>query len=178
MLLYTLTHPDVTRLDGVILERRAARAVVLHGNDALLLYTRRYDDYSFPGGGLDDDESPADGLVRELREETGATGIHVGRYLGYGDEYRPPRKVGHDVLFMRSHFYVCHVERILGDAAPEVYEVGNGMVPRWIDINEAIAHNEAVLRDQPPSMGMSIERETFMLRYAAAHLLMPGRTGK
>ncbi|CAH0157378.1 RNA pyrophosphohydrolase [Massilia sp. Bi118] len=171
MLLYTLTHPDAGVIDGVIRERQAVRAVVLHGREILLLYTRRYNDYSFPGGGLDDGESPEDGLVRELQEETGATGIAVGPYLGYGDEYRPPQKAGHDLLFMRSHFYACRADRLLGNAAPEAYEVKNGMVPRWVDIDEAIAHNEAVLRDRPPSMGMSIQRETLMLKYVARHLL-------
>jgi 8-oxo-dGTP pyrophosphatase MutT (NUDIX family) len=172
--LYTLTHPDVTTIDGVKLERQAVRAVVVHGNDVLLLYTRRYDDYSFPGGGLDAGETPEDGLVRELQEETGATGIRIGRYLGYGDEYRPPQRAGHDVLFMRSHFYICQADRILGNAAPEAYEVTNGMVPRWININEAIAHNESLLRDKPVNMGMSIHRETLMLRYVAVNVVASG----
>lgn len=172
--LYTLTHPDLPTIDGVKFERQAVRAVVLYGNDVLLLYTRRYNDYSFPGGGLGAGETPEDGLVRELREETGATGVRIGRYLGYGDEYRPSQRAGQDLLFMRSHFYLCQADPILGNAEPEAYEVTNGMVPRWINTDEAIAHNESVLRDRPANMGMSIHRETLMLRYVAENVVVSG----
>lgn len=110
-------------------------------------------------------------VVRELKEETGATGIVIGRYLGYDDECRPHRRDGYDLLFMRSHFYLCHVDRLLGDASPEPYEAANGMVPRWVKVDEAIAHNESLLRDKPASMGMSIHRETLMLRYVAGNCL-------
>jgi hypothetical protein len=37
--------------------------------------------------------------------------------------------------------------------------------PRWTDIEAAIEHNRRVLNAKPPSMGLSIERETWMLAY-------------
>lgn len=176
MILYNITHPNLPAAGGVILERQAVRAVILDGKQLLLLYTQRYDDYSFPGGGVDAGESPEQGLAREVREETGAAELRIGRYLGYGDEHRPARGPEHDVLFMRSHFYLCQAARILGDAAPESYELSNGMVPRWIGIADAIAHNEAVLQGKPSHMGMSIHRETLMLKYVAEKVLgvVPG----
>ena len=149
-----------------MLERQAVRAVIMRGSQILLLYTRRYDDYSFPGGGLADGEDAVSGLRRELVEETGAANVSVEDYIGYLDEYRPPLKGGdYDVLFMRSHFYLCRIEGELGVASPEAYEVANGMVPRWTDIEAAIEHNRRVINAKPPSMGMSIERETWMLAY-------------
>jgi len=175
-ILYNLTHPGIATAGGATLERVAVRAIVLHGDDVLLLYTRRYDDYSFPGGGLDVGESLTDGLMREVQEETGAMDFRIDAYLGYGDELRPARVPGHDVLMMRSHFYVCHAARNLGTAAPEAYEASNGMAPEWINIHDAIRHNESVLRDKPPSMGMSIYRETLMLQYVAEHYVAGGRT--
>jgi 8-oxo-dGTP pyrophosphatase MutT (NUDIX family) len=90
-LLHTLTHPGVS-LEGTIFERQAVRAIIPRGRDILLLYTRRYDDYSFPGGGLDAGEDPIDGLRRELQEETGAANVTVESYVGYLDEHRPPLK--------------------------------------------------------------------------------------
>lgn len=169
-LLHTLVHPGVTR-DGNVLERQAVRAIIMRDQHILLLYTRRYDDYSFPGGGLAPGEEPIEGLRRELVEETGAANVAVAGCLGYLDEYRPPPKGGHDVLFMRSHFYLCRVEGELGAPAPEAYEVANGMVPRWIEISAASAHNRRVLEARPASMGLSIERETWMLAYVHGHVL-------
>jgi len=175
-LLHTLTHPGVS-LEGTIFERQAVRAIILRGRDILLLYTRRYDDYSFPGGGLDAGEDPMDGLRRELLEETGAANVTVDGYVGYLDEHRPPLKSGYDVLFMRSHFYRCHVDGELGATSPEAYEVANGMVPRWIAIDAAIEHNERILGTKPAHMGLSIARETWMLRYALVMLAAGAAVG-
>ena len=41
------------------------------------------------------------------------------------------------------------------------------MVPCWIELDAALAHNRRVLGDKPASMGLSIGRETWML----AHVL-------
>lgn len=169
-LLHRLTHPGVS-LEGTVFERQAVRAIVMRGREILLLYTRRYDDYSFPGGGLDAGEDPVAGLRRELLEETGAADVCVERYVGYLDEYRPPLKGGaYDVLFMRSHFYLCRLDGELGEARPEAYELANGMVPRWIGIDAALAHNRRVLGDKPASMGLSIGRETWMLAHVMESL--------
>ncbi|WP_326560417.1 NUDIX hydrolase [Micromonospora sp. NBC_01796] len=61
----------------VFTPRRAARVLLLDGADRVLLF-RGWDparpDHRYwftPGGGLDPGESPADGAVRELAEETG-----------------------------------------------------------------------------------------------------------
>ena len=156
-------------------ERQAVRAVIMRGSEILLLYTRRYDDFSFPGGGLAPGEDPVKGLRRELLEETGAANVSMERYIGHVDEHRPPLKGGYDVLFMRSHFYLCSVTGELGAAAPEAYEVANGMVPRWIDIEAALGHNRRVLDTRPPSMGLSIERETWMLTYVSGQMSAPVR---
>jgi 8-oxo-dGTP pyrophosphatase MutT (NUDIX family) len=163
----TLIHPNLSSLNGRAYERLAVRAIVLHGKEILLLYTRRYDDFSFPGGGVNVTEDPVLGLQRELREETGARNACVLEHYGYIDEYRPHPKPGYDLTYMRSHFYVCQVDRELGDTAMESYELANGMVPHWTNIHQAIAHNEHVLAANPASIGLSIHRETYMLKHVA-----------
>lgn len=163
-LLHTIVHPGVAA-GPRIAQRHAVRAVIVRDGRLLLLHTRRYDDYSFPGGGLDPGEDAIDGLRRELLEETGARTVTVQRCLGYLDEYRPSRDPAFDALFMRSHFHVCGVEGELETAAPEDYELANGMAPVWIALEQALAHNLGVLKRRPGNMGMSIERETWMLQY-------------
>lgn len=153
------------------MKRVAARAIVLHGEEILLLYTKRYDDFSFPGGGLNEEEDLEAGLQRELFEETGARNIEVLRHYCFFDEYRPYHKPGFDVLYMRSHFFLCGADRELGSPIMESYEKANGMVPRWINIHHAIVHNETVLEVQPATMGLSIQRETVMLKHVAKDLL-------
>jgi 8-oxo-dGTP pyrophosphatase MutT (NUDIX family) len=162
-LLNSTIHPSLNNLDGSIFHRKAARAMVLDGDEILLLYTERYQDYSLPGGGVDAHEDPIEGLIRELEEETGARNIREIVPFGMYEEYRPWYKPEHDIIHMESYCYLCTVDRELGPTRFEAYEVNNGMRPLWMNIHEAITHNERTIA-QSDKKGMSIERETFLLK--------------
>ena len=169
--LQTAVHPDVERLSQyTVLQRKATRAIVIDGEDILMLYTERYHDYTLPGGGLDDGEDVLAGLVRELEEETGAKNIHSIKPYGIYEEFRPWYKNDFDVMHMISYCYTCKIDRELGNTKFEDYEIRNGMEPRWINIHQAIAHNEKTILESPKK-GMSIERETYVLRLIAQEML-------
>ena len=63
-LLKTAIHPDADPDSASIFSRQAARAIVLKGQNILMLYTQRYHDYTLPGGGIDEGEDIIQGLVR------------------------------------------------------------------------------------------------------------------
>lgn len=174
--LKTAFHPDVSPDDiastsGLkVIERHAARGIVLKSDNILLLFTERYHDYSLPGGGIDEGEDEVEGLIRELKEETGAKGVrNVSRFARY-DEYRPWYKSNADIIHMISHCYVCDIDEELGETALESHEVSNGMTPLWMNIDAAIAHNEEVIANSDKK-GLSIERETFLLKVIAEQLV-------
>jgi len=48
----------------------------------------------------------------------------------------------------------------------ESHEINNGMQAKWINIHDAIKHNENTMATSEKK-GMSIERETFLLRLIA-----------
>lgn len=168
-LLKTAFHPDVSSEDIAtssplnVIERLAARAIVLRGEDILLLYTQRYHDYSLPGGGIDEGEDEVSGLIRELQEETGARGVRNVKPFARYDEYRPWYKADADIIHMISYCYLCDIDEELGETALESYEVNNGMKPLWVNIHLAIAHNEEVMATSDKK-GLSIERETYLLK--------------
>ncbi|WP_293747326.1 NUDIX hydrolase [uncultured Paraglaciecola sp.] len=175
-LLKTAFHSDVSPEDISptselkLIERHAARAIVVKGEDILLLFTQRYHDYSLPGGGIDDGEDEVAGLIRELQEETGAQGVRNVKAFARYDEYRPWYKADADIIHMISYCYVCEIDDELGDTAFESHEVNNGMTPLWVNIHEAIAHNEDVMANSDKK-GLSIERETFLLKKVVETLL-------
>lgn len=169
--LHIATHPEVEPLSQQrILQRKAARAIVLDGEDILMLYTERYHDYTLPGGGVDEGEDILQGMVRELEEETGAQNIHNIKPFGLYEEFRPWYKDDADVMHMVSYCFTCKIDRELGDTNYEDYEIKNGMKPVWINICDAITHNELTMAESEKK-GMSIERETFLLRLIAKELL-------
>jgi|LGOV01.1.fsa_nt_gb ADP-ribose pyrophosphatase YjhB (NUDIX family) len=154
-----------------VFERTAARGIVLKGEEMLLIFTKRYNDYSIPGGGVDQGESVEKGLLRELAEETGAQRVKITKPYGIYEEYRETYHEGYDMMHMTSYFYVCDADKELGDASPESYEINNGSVPVWVNIREAIAYNKKVIKENANSMGLSIKRETFMLEHILDELI-------
>jgi len=165
-------HDSISSLeDQTIFKRKAARAIILDGQDILLLYTQRYHDYSLPGGGIDRDEDIEEGLIRELQEETGASNIKDIEEFGIYEEYRPWYKPEFDVQHMISYCFTCKVDRELGDTSYEDYEINNGMKPLWVNIHEAIAHNDETIRNSEKK-GMSIERENFLLKLIVEEKLL------
>lgn len=169
-LLHTHIHPEICDLNGLRLNRTATRGIILQGDNLLLLYTQRYDDYSLPGGGVDEGENLIEGLIREVREETGATGLHGIQPFGIYEEFRPWHKDGFDHLHMHSHCYICQTDTPLGETSLEDYERNNGMEAKWVNIYEAITHNERTLANSPKS-GLSIQRELFLLKLIAKELV-------
>ncbi|PMH42625.1 DNA mismatch repair protein MutT [Vibrio sp. 10N.286.49.B3] len=167
----TMIHPEVTHLDNQsIYQRNAARAIVLNGEEILLLYTQRYDDYTIPGGGLNEGEDPIAGMLRELQEETGANNIHSIKPFGIFEEFRPWHKNDANVVHMISYCYTCKIDQQLGATAYEAHELRNGMHPVWVNIHEAIKHNETTMA-QSSKKGLSIERETYLLHLIAKEML-------
>lgn len=171
-LLRKYIHEDASSLEGKkVYKRTAARAVVVDGENILLLYTKRYNDYSFPGGGVDEGEDIETGMIRELQEETGAKDIEVVSEYGVYEEIKPIWKKEYDFIHMISHFYICDIHKELGESNLEDYEIKNGMDARWVNIHEAIEHNKKVIEAQPENIGLYIDRELFMLELVARELV-------
>lgn len=162
-------HPKAVEQGSEFL-RHSVRAIILDGEEILLLYTARYDDYSLPGGGVDADESISDALIREVEEETGANNIRIISELGLYEELRPWYKPEHDNVRMLSYCFICEADKTLGNTRLEDYEQANGMRPIWVNIHKAIAHNEQVMANSEKA-GLSIQRETWLLKRVVSQLV-------
>ncbi|MGJ8693340.1 MAG: NUDIX hydrolase [Thalassotalea sp.] len=160
----------VSAQQAAMYTRLATRAIVLRGNDILMLYTKRYHDYSLPGGGVDENEPLTDAFIRELQEETGAQAIKNIQAFGIYEEYRPWTRDGYQVMKMVSYCYTCEIALTLGDTQFEAHEINNGMMPVWMNIDQAIAHNLEIIANSDKK-GLSVERETFLLKLIKTELV-------
>ena len=168
--LKTSTHPDIElKKLKTSHTRYSTRAIAIRGESALMLFTERYNDYSFPGGGLDDGEEKVEGMIRELKEETGAKNIQNIKEFGIYEEHRPWYKDDFDIQHMISYCYTCTVDEELGQTSFEDYEIKNGMTPLWIPIEKAISHNLNTI-SKSKKKGMSVQRETFLLELVKKEL--------
>jgi ADP-ribose pyrophosphatase YjhB (NUDIX family) len=169
-ILRSTSHTSIKKLSGSQFIRLATRAIILRGKNILLLYTKRYQDYSLPGGGIEAEETHHDALTRELKEETGARNVKNIKPFGLYEEFRPWHKPEFDIVHIKSYCYTCVVDDVLDKPSLEPHEINNGMSPTWVNIYHAIAHNEKTIAESPKK-GLSVERETFLLKLIANELL-------
>jgi 8-oxo-dGTP pyrophosphatase MutT (NUDIX family) len=99
--------------------RSGARALIVDNESGDVLLVR----FEFPtavvwatpGGGLEPDEEPIDGLRRELREELGLVECEIGPHI-WSREHAFPMTTGHDG--QRDQIFLVRCRRF--DPAPEI----------------------------------------------------------
>lgn|GEM_PF-29326 len=107
---YDYPRPALT-VDIVLFHRHGDRFEVLLIKRAGEPFKGRW---AFPGGFVDENESLEDAAARELKEETGLTGIRLEQIGAFGDPGRDPR--GHTVSVV---FAAMLDERVLVKAADD-----------------------------------------------------------
>jgi hypothetical protein len=89
----------------------------------------------------------------------------IGSEIGAVIEYNFPIERDYDVFKMTSHYYRCDVEGEFEAQKLDDYEREMGFEPVWIDIDETIRLNKALLR-----VDDWVQREIFVLEYIRQNL--------
>jgi len=166
---HEIYHAANLNLSGRAYIRIAARAIILDGDSMLMIYSPSCDEYKFPGGGVERNESMEAALVREVREETGAVVGRIVSKVGQVIEYDRPKERQLDLFTMRSSYYLVTVTAERLEQKLDAYESKLGFTPRWVDVDEAIRLNEATLARGNAQMTRWITRDTWALRQVAQH---------
>lgn len=112
-----------------------AYAVVIDG-DKILLSPQHGDKYDLPGGKIELTESVDEGLVREVKEETGID-VSVRKLLGVEDilfkvTFREPQEVWHSVML----YYAC--DKIGGEISTDGFdehETSYAQAAEWVELD-------------------------------------------
>lgn len=91
------------------MEKQAVYGILFSADKKQIVLVKRRDlpVWVFPGGGLDEGESPEDGAIRETEEETGFK-VKVERQIA---EYLPVNK-----MTQKTYFFECSI--LSGEAKP------------------------------------------------------------
>ena len=154
---------------GKTVYRTAVKGVSLRGSTLLMVHSSKVGDYDFPGGGLHEGETHAQGLYREVLEECGLTVVHMGSEIGAVIEYDFPMEPDYDTFKMTSHYYRCEVLDGFVPQQLEDYELALGYTPAWVDIDDALRSNRALLHsDNAPKW---LKKEIAVLEYIRHNIL-------
>ena len=130
-----LTDKNVLGLEGMSKKepRRTARAIVKNGEGLYaVLYAKKFDLYSLPGGGIEDGEDEVSTLIREMEEETGCTCDTIEQ-LGVVSENRC-----HQDYTTLSYYFVVHTKTKKYELHLTELEKENGTILKWCSLEELI----------------------------------------
>ncbi len=157
-------------IHGRTIHRHAVRAVILRGQELLMIYSANVGDYKFPGGGVDEGETHTQALIREVKEECGMSLLSVGSEICRVVEYDLPMEQDYDAFKMTSYYYLCEVQDGFGPQKLDDYEANLGFIPAWINLDRATACNQVLLSvPHPPRW---LDREVLVLDYLGKSFLI------
>lgn len=130
-------------LDGKVYSRPSARAIIHRNGKVLLVYSRQFNYYKFPGGGIEAEEAHKNALVREVMEETGYC-IIPESVEEYGKVLRRQRdSYDENGIFEQENFYYfASVNNRLEEQKLDDYEAEEGFTPVWVDAMTASRYNK------------------------------------
>ena len=155
-----IDEPKLANFQRVI-ERVAIRAIIMANNRILLVQSNR-GDFKFPGGGLEENESHEECLIREVREETGYIHCIVNDKIGTVTERKMDEYIENSLFQMTSHYYLCDLATDKKIAQKlDGYEAELNFTPKWVTLEEAIKQNESLIEKYEQNGWL--KRETFVL---------------
>jgi 8-oxo-dGTP pyrophosphatase MutT (NUDIX family) len=158
-IIMSCTKDEYERLPRVY--KKAVKAVIRSEDKIGLIHHEKNDLYDFPGGGVEDGETLVDALIREVKEETGATvkpssveAFPVSYVLIYKDNEK------NIVIERRFDYFTCAVEEDFAKPVLTDWEVETAQKFAFVSINDAIALNETAVQR---GFGW-VENPTFVLK--------------
>lgn len=146
--------------NGSVFSRPSARAIIIKDGKIAMVYSKKYNYYKFPGGGIEADESMEDALIREVLEETGLCVIE-NSIQEYGQVHRVQKGTKEDIFIQDNYYFLCCVKENLEQQNLDRYEADEGFTLEFLNPQLAIDVNrENILDDVCQVM---LEREALVL---------------
>ncbi len=131
--LFSMDRKDYKGTEKVF-SRPSARAIIEKDGKLLLVYSRKYDYYKFPGGGIEKGETGENALIREVLEETGYRVIPESiKEYGYVLKRQLSNIEDNTIFEQYNYYYLCEVEDMPGEQKLDDYESEEGFTAFYIE---------------------------------------------
>jgi 8-oxo-dGTP pyrophosphatase MutT (NUDIX family) len=147
---------------GKIILRNAVRAIIIKDKSILMVHLGKTNEYKFPGGGIEENESFEEALKREVLEEIGFSVIKILKKVGIITEYAIAIEDKENVFKMISEYYSVNIDDNRIEQKLDEYESALEYKPCWIGIEDAFKINKEIIDSKCDSTPW-IKRETRVL---------------
>lgn len=141
--------------------KHSTRGIVFDtDNNIALLFTQDKGYYSIPGGGVNDDETYEQGIIRECKEEVGCD-AEIIKYIGTTLEYRKNQK-----LLSESWGYILKIvgEKSLLVLVGDEDESEKSTIVLWVPVLEAIRLIESLPTPSELYLRNCVDRDLAFLK--------------
>lgn len=169
-LLFTMDKKDYGNCTHAFV-RNSARSIIIRGGKLAMVHSLKYDYYKFPGGGIEDGESPVAAMVRETREEAGLmVKPETIREYGYVHRIQRSDKDATECFIQDNYYYLCQAEDKGVSQCLDNYEAQEGYVLEYVEPETVIRKNRSVANS--PYNPVMFEREARVIEMLMAEGLL------
>jgi len=124
--------------------KKAVKAIIIAGDKIGMIRFDKDNLYDLPGGGIEDGETINEALIREIKEEAGATVKPLSIKKFESGEYILIYKDSSSNEIIERHFscYFCNIEDEYTKPNLTEYEISTNQQFVFVSMDEAIAANE------------------------------------
>ncbi len=147
--------------------RNSARSIIIKGKKVAMIHSAKYNYYKFPGGGIEDGETPVDAMIRETREESGLVVLpDTVKAYGYVHRIQRSDRDETECFIQDNYYYLCKTADDAVSQELDDYEAKEAYTLEYVEPDVAIWKNRHVV--QSPYNQLMFEREARVLELLIA----------
>ena len=127
--------------NGSVGRRPSVRGIILRDGKVAMMYSKKYNYYKLPGGGMDQGETYIDTLIREVREESGLV-VKPETIKEFGYVKRIEKGRYEDIFIQENFYYTCEAEEGLVAQDLDDYEAEEEFTLEFVTPEKIIDVNE------------------------------------